>query len=427
MRLQIESIDIEDIQVGSTTAVSDHTLSLNLKELEEHILEDTRISSVELNVVSPGDRVRIVNIADIIQPRCKIDADGEDFPGWLGRLTTAGKGRTRSLRGIAVVVSNSYATKASDTILDMYGKGARISKYGTMKHLSVHPHPSEGIEERDFEHAVKVAGLKTAVYLAKAAEGHPVDQTEVFELSLPDQKQSNFPKVAYYFMIHTPQHDYQGIADPILYGTTVTNLMPTIVHPNEVLDGAVVSPHTMGGLDTYELQNHALITELYKRNGKDITFAGIVTGVANMEEVNRQRTAMMAASLISNVLGADGAVLTKEHGGMPHVDLALVAEACEALGIKTALWVHLSHSDTPLSDQLLFSSDSLDAIVNVGQSLEKIRLPKADTVIGGGEDVRVFYTDFSQKVGDEYIEIAGATLAGAYDYTGGSRIMAVEY
>jgi glycine reductase len=249
----------------------------------------------------------------------------------------------------------------------------------------------------------------------------------VFELSLPDQKTSKLPKVVYYFMIHTPQHDYQGIADPILYGTTVTDLMPTVVHPNEVLDGAMVSPHTIGGLDTYELQNHALVKELYKRHGREITFAGIVIGVANMEEINRQRTAMMAASLISNVLGADGAVLTKEHGGMPHVDLALVAEACEDLGIKTALWIHLIHGDTSLSDQLLFSSDTLDAIVNVGHTLEKIRLPKADTIIGGGEDTRVFYTDFSQKVGDEYIEIAGATLAGAYDYTGGSRIMAVEY
>jgi glycine reductase len=427
MRLQIESIDIKDIQVGSTTTVSDHTLSLNLEELEERILEDARISSVELNIVSPGDRVRIVNIADIIQPRCKIDADGEDFPGWLGKLKTAGKGRTRSLRGIAVVVSNSYATKASDTILDMYGKGARISKYGTMKHLSIHPHPSEGTEERDFEHAVKVAGLKTAVYLAKAAEGHPVDQEEVFELSLPDQRTSDLPKVAYYDQLHTPQHDYQGMGDPILYASPVTDLMPTIVHPNEILDGGLVSTYTVRSRETYVFQNHAVIRELYRLHNREIAFAGVVVGVASVEPVKRERMSMMAANLISNVLGAEGVVLTKGHGGMAHVDLGQVAELCEEVGIKTTLFAQSFTRLAPLSDQVLFSSNSLNAIVNVGQTQERVILPHAERILGGTADSIVFNPDFKQKAGDSVLDVEEMLIAGVLDHTGGARIRAIDY
>ena len=53
MRLEIESIDVKDIQAGSKTYAKEGVLYINLKELEELILRDPRIKSVEINLVVP--------------------------------------------------------------------------------------------------------------------------------------------------------------------------------------------------------------------------------------------------------------------------------------------------------------------------------------------------------------------------------------
>jgi glycine reductase len=344
MRLEIQSIDIHDLKPGAKTYAKDHVLYVNTQELEDILLKDSRIKSVDIHLVYPGDRVRIVNLLDVVQPRCKIDKVEADFPGFIGKMQTAGSGRTRSLRGISVLTSNPCTNRKYSALLDMSGLVAEMSRYGSMKHLCIAPTIAEGTEERDFEDAVKIAGLKTAVYLARGAEGHPVDEEEVYELDIPSlNKKSDLPRVAYYYQLYSPQHDHIGISDPCFYGTDVRNLTPTIIHPNEVLDGGVVGAHTIRALDTYTIQNHGVIKELYQRHGKDLIFAGVVCGVANMEPVTRSRQAMMASQLVKNVLGADGVILTKIHGGLPHVDLALVAEECEKLGVKTAIF-----TETPI-------------------------------------------------------------------------------
>ena len=53
MKLAIESINIEDLQEGADTCVKDRVLVVNLKELESHLLEDRRLKSVDLALVSP--------------------------------------------------------------------------------------------------------------------------------------------------------------------------------------------------------------------------------------------------------------------------------------------------------------------------------------------------------------------------------------
>jgi len=163
MKLTIESIDIIDVKSDFQTRVKDATLYINLEELKQHILKDPRIASVDVQIVHPGDRVRIVNLMDVVQPRCKIDGENADFPGFVGRLQIAGNGRTRSLRGVAVLVSNACTKRKYSSFLDMSGVVAEISKYGKMNNVSISPYISEGTKERDFEDAAKIAGLKTAV------------------------------------------------------------------------------------------------------------------------------------------------------------------------------------------------------------------------------------------------------------------------
>ncbi len=430
MKLAIDTVEVSDLRPDSQTRMDDHVLYVSQDELRDLILADERIEDVEVRLICPGDRIRILNLMDVVQPRCKIDRPGADFPGFVGKIQIAGSGRTRSLNGVAVLVSNPCTTRKYSAFLDMSGLAAEMSKYGRMRHVCIAPTIAEGVEERDFEDSVKIAGFKTAVYLAQSAQGHPVDHVEVYELNVADVgHNSNLPRVAYYYQLYSPQHDHMGISDACFYGGDVRNLTPTILHPNEVLDGGVVGAHTIRSLDTFSVQNHGMIKELYRRHGEDLTFCGVVVGCAALEPRTRARKAIMASNLLKNVLGAEGVVLSKIHGGMPHVDLAMIAEECEKLDMKTAILVQPLISYGTLADNLLFNAENLDLIVTVGATMERVKVPlQADRFIGGTPETKIFCPDpIAQRAGDPIIDVEEFLIAGVHDHLGSSKVIAREY
>lgn len=429
MKLEIESIEIKDIQEASKTEVKENILYVDVNELESLLTEDSRISSVKIDFIYPGEATRIVNLMDVIQPRCKIDQFEADFPGFVGKLQKAGKGRTRSLCNMTVLLADPQTKRKYSALLDMYGPGAKMSRYAGMRHICIAPEISEGTEERDFEDAAKIAGFKAAAYLARASEDHPVDEIEIFDLDIPNiNRKSDLPKIAYYYQLYSPQHDHKGISDACFYGTDVRNLLPTIIHPNEVLDGGIVGAHTIRALDTYTVQNHGVIRELYRRNGKDLNFVGVVCGVANMEPSARMRKAMMASHLIKDVLGADGVVLTKVHGGMPHVDLGSVAEECEKLNVKTSVFIQPLISEGRLPEMLLFSCEAIDLIITVGATMERSMLPKPNKILGGNAKTKVYCPDpIDQYAGEDTIDVEQFIIAGVHDHLGGANIIVKEY
>jgi glycine reductase complex component B subunit alpha and beta len=430
MRLEIESIDIKNVQDGLNTHAKDGILFVNLKELEGLILKDPRIQSVDINIVHPEDNVRILNILDVVQPRCKIDQKDADFPGIIGKMQTAGQGRTRSLRSVAVLVSNPCTNRKENGLIDMAGPIAEISPYGKMNNISIAPYITPGTGDRDFENAVKAAGLKTAIYLAQAAEGHPVQETEIFDLDIPGLgKTSTLPRVALYYQIYSPQFDHLAISDPCFYGTDIRGMMPTIIHPNEVLDGGIVGWHAIKAIDTYSIQNHGIIKELYRHHGKDLNFVGVIAVTANMEPEARSRSAYMAVNLLKNVLGVDGVILMKIVGGMPHIDLALTAEECEAVGIKTAISTQPLTPFGTLADTILFNAECLNLIITTSATFERTKIAwKAEKFLGGNAQTRVYCPDpIVQHAGDPVIDIEEYLLPGALDCTGNAKVIVKEY
>jgi sarcosine reductase len=430
MRLEIESVDIKDIRAATKTYASNGVLFIDIKELEELILRDPRIKSVDINLVYPGDNIRVLNLLDVIQPRCKIDQADADFPGFIGKMQTAGRGRTRSLRGVAVLVSNPCTQRKENGLLDMAGPIGEMSPYGKMKNVSISPSIAPNTGERDFENAVKAAGLKTAIYLARGAEGHSVNEKEVYDLDIPTpDKKSSLPRVACYYQVYSPQFDFRGIPDPCFYGTDVRNMMPTIIHPNEVLDGGVVGWLAIKALDTYSIQNHGVIKELYRHHGKDLNFVGVVCATANMEPAARSRSASMSVNLLKNVLGADGVILVKILGGMPHIDLSLTAEECEASGIRTSIFTQPLTPFGTLADTILFNAECLDLIITSSATFERTKIPwKADKFLGGDAKTRVFCPDpIDQFAGDPEIDIEEYLLPGVLDCTGNARVIVKEY
>ena len=107
--------------------------------------------------------------------------------------------------------------------------------------------------------------------------------------------------------------------------------------------------------------------------------------------------------------------------------LALVAEACEDLGVKTSLFVQLWGSHGSLSDGLLFGSDALNAVINTGRITERIHLPRPDKILGGNAETKIYNPDCHQRAGDGELEIEGMLLAGFHDFIGGDKIIAAQY
>ncbi len=430
MKLEIESIDIKDVQEGSKTYAEGGVLHVNLRELEELILRYHKIESVEVNLVYPGDRVRILNLLDVIQPRCKIDKADADFPGFVGKMQTAGSGRTRSLGGVSVLISNPDTHRKENALLDMDGPIAELSPYAKMKNVNIVPHIADDVEEREFEDAVKLAGLRTAVYLAQGAEGHPVSEVEVYDLDIPSVNHaSNLPRVALYYQLYSPQFDFLKQSDACFYGGDVHKMMPTVVHPNEVLDGGVVGWLAIKALDTYSVQNHGVVKELYRHHGKDLNFVGVVCAVANMEPADRVRSACMAGNLLKNVLGADGVILTKILGGAPHIDLSLTAEECERIGVRTAIHTTPLTAAGTLGDTILFNAECLDLIIISGAPFERVKVPwRPERFLGGTAETRIYCPDpIEQYAGDPVLDVEEYLLPGAQDHLGSTKLIVKEY
>jgi Glycine/sarcosine/betaine reductase component B subunits len=225
---------------------------------------------------------------------------------------------------------------------------------------------------------------------------------------------AHLPRVAYVFQIHSHQRP-TGLDEGILYGDPVRRMLPTVVHPNEVLDGAVLRGFMGRSVTTWATQNHPMIRALYAAHGRTLWFAGVVVTVAHATEPERVRSAFLAAGLVAHTLGADGAVLTKIGGGAPHVDMAQTAAQCEALGVKTTVVVEDMSTDGSAEGMLLFDFAGVDAMVNVGSSQEPLTLPAMDRVVGAD--------DLAPRLRGETRATYG-TLCGAIEQVGATRVMA---
>ena len=432
MRLELNTLIIRDIQFADKTAVSDGVLHINRSELQALILEDPRFGRVDIELARPGEKCRILQVVDVIEPRAKTSPGDEDFPGVVGGQVPAGRGSTCVLGGAAVVLSDyrerreeGRSTDPSGEIIDMSGPGAEAGIYGKTYNIVLLPTPSDGVNTQEYQAALKIAGLKTAAYLAKAGTGVTPDATEVFELPPLTEVKDGFerlPRVVYIFQILTLQFDAIP-SEPVLYGRNVPGIVPTLIHPNEVLDGALTSPIPTLNVQTYQIQNHPIIKELYRRHGKDLCFAGVIMTTApnNMTEI--ERVSNMAATLAKYTVGADSAVLTKTGGGAPELTMAMTAQLCERMGIRTAIaMLHMAAdiSDPKYGATTIFSMPEVDAIVSMGVPFMRLTLPPVERTIGRAG---------ASAEGPVSGEIVRATnnIKGTLCQLGSSRLKAVRY
>jgi len=226
--------------------------------------------------------------------------------------------------------------------------------------------------------ACRLAGLRASLFLAETTRGLVPDSVDSLALSPCD---GALPRVAYVM----PVMSEGEIHTTFFYGKSVQSL-PALVHPNEVLDGALVSADYWIGCHrspTYLYQNEPVIQSLYRRHGRDLNFVGVLLCrclITSQEEKWRQAN---QTAKVCGMLGVQGAVITMSNGGHAYVDQMLLCQQLERAGVRTVLGVE-EYADADGSDfPLVTHVPEADAIVSVGNQEEIIEWPAMDRVLGG--------------------------------------------
>ena len=425
MRLELHRVKVKGLQwTDGRSGLKDGVLLVNRAELVELLSGDERLARVDVDLARPGESVRIAPVKDVVEPRCKISGGGEVFPGFVGDVETVGSGQTLVLDGAAVVTCGRIVG-FQEGIIDMTGPGAEYTPFSRTFNVVLIFEPVEGIERHEYEAACRLAGLKAAHFLARASLGVEADEVEVFDLpgfgELLAEAPRGLPKVAYLYMLQS-----QGLLhDTWVYGVDAKRILPTIIHPNEVMDGAIVSGNCVSACDkntTYHHQNNPVIRELYRRHGKELVFVGVVITNENVTLADKKRSSSYAAKLL-HLLGVDGAIITEEGFGNPDTDLIMNCVKAERLGIKTVLITDEYAGRDGASQSLADAAREANAVVTAGNANALIELPRLERFIGYPEYLDVIAGGFAGSLredGSVLVELQAIT--GATNELGFSRI-----
>ena len=424
MRLTLAFHPVSEIRFGAGTRLEGSVLIVDKDELCQLLLQDTRIETADFEIARPGESCRAGPVFDIVEPRAKEPGGNPDWPGVLGAPLTTGSGTTHVLQGVAVTSlreqSPGESRGATGYILEMSGEAAAGSHYATLHHLIVVPHTKADLPAHSRHKAYRLAQLKVAVQLAHAAFASRPAITEVLDNSFSHDR-ADLPRFAYVGQIFSRQRKPEA-EESILYGADTDGMLPTLLHPNEWLDGAVLPSYhvSLGGAETYFYQNHPVISALYRcHQARELNFAGTVATVASADNFDRERTTRFAANLVKWALKADAAVLTKYGGGVPHSDLSETARLLERDGIKTSVQVTDLARDHRVESALLFNYPEIDAIVCIGGNSTGWKLPPVARVIAANSGL-------AELLAGPF-EIDSLNVVGVANQQGASRLRSMIY
>jgi glycine reductase len=423
MRLELASYQVNRLEFAERTQLKDGVLSINRAELAAILSEADPIRGVDVALAHPGDQTRIVHLLDTIEPRCKVAGHGRMFPGLLGPPDTVGSGQTHRLRGMALMVTArpphpvTGLLQPREGIVDMSGPAAPYSPFSETANLVVNFHAAAGVDNAEFDHALRLASLRAAEYLAGVTRDLSPNELQTFELT---ETNPSLPRIVYLY-----QAQSQGIfSDTYLYGKAIQDMVPTLIHPNEVMDGALVSGNYVYACfknPTYLHCNNPVIKELYAGHGQTLTFAGVVFYRGhNYTQAEKQRAANYAAKL-AHQLRADGVILTGEGGGNSAIDMLLALQECERLGIKTTVISYELGGPEGQDFPLVHIVPEAGAIVSTGSIDRTLTVPPLPNVLGGEQ-----FIDTGLPA-TEGRDLSFDYLYGIADQLGAGRMMAQAY
>ena len=428
MKLELGKIFIKDVQFSDSSKIEDGILYVNKDELLEAVGGDEHVKSIDFDIAKPGESVRITPVKDVLEPRVKVEGPGEVFPGILNKVDTVGQGRTHALKGMAVVTTGKIVG-FQEGIIDMVGEGAKYTPFSKTINLVIIAEPIDGIKQHVHENAIRMIGLKAADYIGRLAKDLTPDEVVTYETK-PLLEQINeypdLPKVAYVYMLQT-----QGLLhDTYVYGVDAKQIVPTILYPTEVMDGAIVSGNCVSACDknpTYVHLNNGVIEDLYARHGKDYNFLGVIITNENVYLMDKERSSNWTSKLCE-YLGLDAVIVSQEGFGNPDTDLIMNCKKIEMKGVKTVIVTDEYAGRDGASQSLADADERANAVVTGGNANQVVILPKLDKIIGHIEYVDIIAGGAKgalREDGTILVEIQAIT--GATNETGFNYLTAKGY
>ncbi len=386
--LRVGVFPLQRLVFASQTNYQNGTLGINRAALLNAIAEPRVIADIEIHLAHPGESCRIVHVLDAVPLMVKVEGRSTVFPGFFGHAIPAGDGRNHLLRGATVVVCGTFPDPTSgalspvEAIIDMSGPAAPYCAFSETSNVVLVCHPVPGITNAEFDAALHRAKLKAAVYLARTTASIEPPVLERFQLTSVDPA---LPRVVYVDLLHQ-----QGLmAQTFLYAKHTQGLEPTMLHPNEMLDGALVNGNYRApgrGITAAHCQN-SMVRELYRRHGDDVNFVGVVVGRGWQDtQFLKERQGWMMAR-VARLMGAQVAIVTADMGGTGGnntIDFMQTIKACEHMGLRTVAMLQESGNPDGSDPTLVDYVPEADALVSVGGvGWHTPAAPAVDRVIGG--------------------------------------------
>lgn len=422
-KLEIGEFRVDEVHFGSQTIWQDGILTVDREALCTELQNPEFFEDIAVDLARPGDSVRIIHVLDTLEPRVKVSDQKSTFPGFTGPPYAAGKGQTNRLVGATVMVSAQWPEPADgllqprEAIIDMVGPGAPYSMFSDRLNIVLVFRPKPGATNIEYDAALRRAGLKAATFLGETVRGLKSDRVQTYELSAVDP---NLPRIVYIDQVQS-----QGLfAQTYLYGKNANDLLPTVMHPNELLDGAIVSGNYVYGCvknPTILHCNNPVVRALYGRHGRDLNFLAVIVSKGhNYTYALKERSANHAAKLAA-LLKADGAIITQEGGGNANIDATLTVKFCEQFGVKTTFITFEYGGEEGDDTPLVQTVPEADAIVSTGGQDHRIALPAMERAIGGDT-----ITGYGVKATDGF-DITLEQVYGATNQLGLGTMAAVEF
>lgn len=424
MKYELRKINISNVEFGNENRIEKGLLILQKQNIIDLIKEDKRIRSVEVHIAKPGESVRILPVKDVIEPRAKID--GNTFPGVCSEIEEAGLGVTYALKNCAIVTTGPIVG-FQEGVIDMSGPGAEYTIFSKLNNIVLEIEKEDSIDKHEHEEAVREAGIKAAKYIGQIGLSYDDYSAEEIEWKSIGEKYaeySNLPKLVYIYNCIS-----QGLLhDTYYYGRDTKMLIPTLLTPSEVADGAIVSGNCVSPgskTTTYHHQNNAVIEQCLKQHGKEINFMGIVLNPLPVTLKEKYRDCMLTVQY-AKMLGAEASIISQEGFGNPTTDLMLTCKGLEERGIKTVIITNEDAGVDGMSESLPDMVSEANAIISTGNSNATIMLPKMERTIGRLleiERVTGGNVDSIQDDGKLLVEIHG--IMGSHNLQGNTLLSAI--
>jgi glycine reductase len=341
--------------------------------------DEVKVEGVEVEIVRPGEPVRVTHVLDAVEPRIRPDGRSA-FP----TEEKAGDGRTNRLDGVVVVSCLDFASEErplheQESIVDLAGPGAAHTPFAAETCVVLTFRAGQGSNE-EAETLARTKTLEIAALLAEPTLSAEPQDVETFELGEVDD---GLPGVAALIQLS----DLGPLYYQYVYGEPAGQAgLPRAIDPAELLDGALTCGEYHWAAmrnPTVFFQRNTLVRSLYREHGQRVNFVGVVLMRGYEQSADDKQRAAEAAAMRARELGADGVIITTDAGGNSHTDVMLTCRASEQAGIRTT--VILAEETDPESTRPILTDwvPEADSIVSTGNVEELVEEWTPERVLGG--------------------------------------------